>query len=394
MTTMATSRRATIETRTGAALHTTLAAGRAGALRALLVLAGALAVAGPAQAQPRGRGRDPAPAGGAAKAATATLVLEDGRRMAGVEVREEKFAKVKFRDRGRMDEVDGERVVEIRYDDPPPAFVSGLSQLRAGLYERAAASFTAARNQGADGSWVKLHATYYLGEAQRGAGAHTEAVAEYRRLLDQAADHWLAPAAHFGLGQALAAAGKASDAVSAFKKLDQGFGDRWRLQGKLGEADALLAQGQPGPARGAYEIAQQGASRFPAVRQAAQVGIGKCYVADKRYDDAVRFFEGIISQTGLEPEVAGGAWLGIGDCRAAQAAENGDDANRLKEALIAYQTAVVRYAGVLSVYPKALYMSHEVLKKLGKPELAARMADELRGRFPKNPWTDRLGKGS
>ncbi len=180
--------------------------------------------------------------------------------------------------------------------------------------------------------------------------------------------------------------------MTTFKRLDSGFGDMWGFKGKLGEADALFAQNQFAPARGAYETAERGAMRFPSIRRQAQVGIGKCYVADKRYDDAVRYFEGIINQSGgVDPEVGGGAWVGIGDCRFAQAKENGNDPGRLKEALIAYQTAVVRYAGVPGSYPRALFQSATIYKLLNLPAMARFQEDELKSRCPKSPYVKQLG---
>ncbi len=353
-----------------------------------------LASAGDALAQGRGRGRgrnEPdKPAESAA--AMATLVLDDGRTRDNVEVREEKFAAIKFRDRGRNDEVAGEKVVEIRYQGAPPTFMAGQSQLRGGAFDRAVQSFTSARNGAADGSWLWFHATYWLGEAQRKNGNPTEAMAEYQRVLEKGADHWLAPAAIYGLGRAQTDAARYPNAVTTFKRLDTGFGEAWGFKGKVGEADALFAQKQYAPARGAYETAERGASRFPAIRRQAQVGIGNCYVADKRYDDAVRYFEGIINQSGgVDPEVGGGAWVGIGDCRFAQAKENQNDPNRLKEALIAYQTAVVRYAGVQGSYPRALFQSATIYKLLNLPALAKHQEDELRSRVPKSPYVKQLG---
>lgn len=354
--------------------------------------AGLLLTAGEALAQGRGRGRGRNEPATPAATNLATIVLEGGRTRDNVEIREEKFAAIKFKDRGRNDEVSGEQVLEIRYQGAPPQFLAGQSQLRGGAFDRAVQSFTVARNGAADGSWIWFHATYWLGESQRQNGNAAEAITEYGRLLEKGADHWLAPAAIYGLGKAQIDAGRHANAVTTLKRLDRGFGDMWSFKGKLGEADAQFAQNQFAPARGAYEMAERGASRYPGIRRQAQVGIGKCYVADKRYDDAVRYFEGIISQSGnVDPEVGGGAWVGIGDCRLAQAKENGNDPNRLKEALIAYQTAVVRYAGVPGAYPKALFHSAQIYKLLNLPDLARYQEDELKSRYPKSPYVKQLG---
>lgn len=367
----------------------------------LLLLVGALAAPSTVvEAQDKkgkkGKKDDREPAGGSAAAdqgGKATLVLEDGRSREGVDVKEEKFALIKFRDRGRAEEIEGAKVVAIEYEDAPGQFLAGQSQLRASLFERAVQSFSGARNTAAEGTWLWFHATYYLGESMRQAGQAAEAIAEYQRLLEKGADHWLAPAAIFGLGQAQIAAERHDNAAATFKRLDTGFGDLWGFRGKLGEGDALYAQKKYGPARGAYETAEKGATRYASIRRIAQVGIGKCYIADKRYDDAVRYFENIINATGgVDPEVGGGAWVGIGDCRFEQAKANQDDRTKLVEALIAYQTASTRYAGVPGAYPRALFQSAIIYRKLNLPDLAKHQADELKSRYPKSPYVKQLGE--
>lgn len=160
-----------------------------------------------------------------APVAIATLVTDDGRTRDDVEIKEEKFAAIKFKDRGRAEELAGERVVEVRYKGGPPQFSAGQSQYRAGLFDRAVQSFTASRNAATEGSWVWFHSTFWLGESQRQNGNAAEGVTELQRFLEKGADHWLAPAAIFGLGQAQIGAARHANAVVTFKRLETGFGD-------------------------------------------------------------------------------------------------------------------------------------------------------------------------
>jgi TolA-binding protein len=333
----------------------------------------------------KGKGKAEPAAGSSQEALVVTLVLDGGRLREDVEVREEKWAKVKFKDKaGKTEELEGEKILEMRLRSPAQ-LLSGQSAFRGGVFDRAVQSFTAVRNGAAEGSSVWAHATYWLGESQRMAGNATECVTEQKKLLDKLADHYLAPAALLSLGKAQAASGQADQGTTTLQKLSQGYGDLWQLKGKLAEAETLLEAKKYSPARGAFEVVQQGAARHPTIRSAAQVGIGQCYVGDKRYDDAVKFFEGIIGSQSNDAEVAGGAWTGIGDCRYEQAKASNNDQNKLKEALIAYQVATTRFAGTRS-YAKALYMAGECLRALNKPELAKRMDEELLGRCPKTEW--------
>ena len=61
-----------------------------------------------------------------------------------------------------------------------------------------------------------------------------------------------------------------------------------------------------------------------------------------------------------------------------------------EEALIAYQTCVVRFAGTPEAYPKALFQSAWLYEQLGLKDLALSMRDELKARCPSSPWTDKL----
>ena len=327
----------------------------------------------------------------------ADILLHNGRSHDEVMIGSYDFKEIKYREKGRRPEsVKGEEISEIRFRHAPAAYTTGLSQVRAGLYDRAVSSFTAARSSAKDDSWVKVFATYWLGETHRLMGSQEAldtAIEEFGRVVNTAGGHFVAPAAIYGLGLAQASAGRGGEAISTFGKLAGGeFGDLWRLQAKVGEGNAYLDQKDAGKARQAFEIANQTAMRYPSVRREAQVGIGKAYIMDKRYDDAVRFFDEIIGQPGVQNEVAGGAWLGKGDCRYEEARAGGGNQKALKEALIAYQTCVVRYAGVPEVYPKALYMSATIYKALNLNELAGHMEQELKSRCPSSQWADRLSR--
>ncbi len=352
-------------------------------LPCLLIVAGALS-APPAQAQ--GRGGDQGPS------AVATLILVGDRELSDVEVREEKFASIRYRpNRGRrLEDVPGEQVLEIRYHEAPGTYTSGLSQLRANLYDKAVTSFTTARNTAPDGTWLLFHATYQMGEAHLGLGAYSDAAYEFKRLLDKDKDHWLAPAAIFGLGQAQAGQGNASGASSTFQRLDDGFGTYWAAKARLGMGDAALAANKLLDAVKHYNFAKdRGGVRYPDLARAATVGIGKSYVADKKFDRAISMFDDIIRTVGVAPDVAGGALVGKGDCQLAAAEDRGGDKEKLKEALISYQTCVVRFAGT-SAYPKALYQSAELYQRLGLERLAEAMRKELKSRCPSSPWTKKL----
>ncbi|MCA8924106.1 MAG: tetratricopeptide repeat protein [Planctomycetes bacterium] len=343
----------------------------------------------PAEAQSR-RGRTPPkPNGGDKVEPSRGTIVTERSEIAGALIKEEKFAGIKYAtDRRGRDEktIRGEDVLEIRFDDAPPEFMSGMSQLRSGRYDRAAESFAAARK--APLAWVEAHCTLYVGDAKRLAEDYAGAIPEYEKLLKADADHFLAPAAIYGLGLAQAGDGKLSAALDTFKKLDRGFGDRWRVKGKIGEGNAYLAQKKFTEALTAFGIARDQAGRGP-LRSEAVVGMGSAYVLSKQYEKANKLFDDLLRDTTLDPEVAGAAWAGRGDIRYAEAEQENMDKNALKKALIAYQTCATQFAGV-SAYAKALYMSAQIYRRLGMEKLAGFMEQELLDSRPGSPWAKKL----
>jgi tetratricopeptide (TPR) repeat protein len=370
-----------------AAVNTTARVLATGAL-----LLGLVAFAPPADAQGRRRGKKDR-GGSKGPSAKAVLELRDGRLIEGVTVREATSATIKYRDKRRaVQETKAERVAWIRYTEPDPNYSSGMSQYRAGQYGKATSSFTKARGKSKEGEWGWVYATYGLGQAQLMDKKFDEAAKDFQRLLDKAPSDFLAPFAIYGLGEAQAGGGQHAKAIATFNKLNEKYGDYWRARCQIGIGEANLAKKDASGARKAFEFAKGRAGSFNELRQMAEVGVGKSYVLAKAWDRAIEFFDGIISQGGADPEVAGNAWVGKGDCLMAQAKAKGNDKKLLKEALIAYQTCSVRYAGIPEAYPKALYQSGVIYKKLGLDDLAKLQHQELKSRSPGSVWAGKVGK--
>ena len=361
--------------------------------RFLLTALVALTCSGPALAQGRRDRKDGEKPKGARKGpARANILLERGRELEDVEIRQEKFASIQYRAKGTRssDEVAGEKVIEIRYLDPDPVYASGVSRVRAGLYKRAVESFDKVLTElEGEADWTWFYATYWRGEAKRRAGEFEGAAKDFQALVDKDAAHFLAPQALYGLGLAQGSLKNSSEAEEAFKKLDQGFGQRWAARAQLGLGDAYLAMEKLLEARRAYGLAASRASGDTDLRLGAQVGEAKCQVARKEYSGALAAFDSILRSKDASPDVLAAAWAGKGDCLRAEG-ETKSDNEVLKAALIAYQTVVVRFAGVPESYPRALYRSAELYAKLGLENLAELQRKELRGRCPSSPWTAKL----
>jgi tetratricopeptide (TPR) repeat protein len=359
---------------------------------ALLVIA----LGGVADAQGR-RGKKPKRGDKKASSSTrATLVLVTGKKRSNVRIREAKYTVIKFREKGRSgnQEIKAEKVLEIRYRDAPATYSSGRSQLRGSRYEDAATSFTKALSSAPSGSGPWLYASYYLGQAKLLAKDFEAAAKAFKRVLEKAPEDFLVPHATYGLGEALTGSGEFSKATSTFQKLDDGFGGFWGAQCQIGIGNAALAQNKGRDARAAYKMAESRGRSFPEIKQAALVGVGKSYVLSKAWGKALDEFERIITQSNADPVVAGNAWVGKGDCLMAQSAEKSGPKQKslMKEALIAYQTCTVRYAGIPEAYPKALYQSASIYEKLGLANMAKLQKEELKSRCPGSSWAKKLQK--
>ncbi|MEZ6185932.1 MAG: tetratricopeptide repeat protein [Planctomycetota bacterium] len=365
----------------------------AGTTRALvlgLCLLGAIGAPAAAQSR-RGRGKPPADDKKKDAGPSKGTIITERSEIRDVFVLDESFESIKYAqdERGRRGarDIKGEEVLEIRYDDTPPEFLSGQSQLRAGRYERAAESFAEARK--APLGWIEVHATLYVGDAKRMAEDYTGAIAEYEKLIKAHPKHYLAPAAIYGLGLAQAKANQLGAALKTFGELDRGWGDRWRVKGKIGEGNAYLAKEDFTKSLTAFGIARDNAGNGP-LRSEAVVGMGSAYVLSKQYEKANDLFDDLLRGSTLDPEVAGAAWAGRGDIRYAEAEQEGMDKNALKKALIAYQTSVTQYAGVPGSYAKSLYMSAKIYRHLGMEKLADYMEQELLDSRPGSPWAKKL----
>lgn len=358
----------------------------------LLACLVAVSFADLANAQGRRKGkRDKKKSKRSKKAPRATIILKRGQ-LDDVEIREEKWAAIKYRAKGtrRVGEVRGEKVLEIRYVDPDPVYASGVSRVRAGLYKRAVQSFDKVLGALEDeASWIWFYATYWRGEAKRLSGDAEGAAADLKALTEKDPEHFLAPRAFYALGLAHGALKNASDAEAAFTKLDQGFGQGWAAKAQLGLGDAYLAMGKLLEARRAYGLAGSRAQGDPNLRLGAKVGEAKCQVERKEFDGALKAFDSILTQKGLSPTVMAAAYAGKGDCLRARGNTNSDN-ETLKMALLAYQTVVVRFAGVPNSYPRSLFYSAELYAKLGQEKIAELQRKELKSRCPSSPWTAKL----
>lgn len=362
------------------------------ALVCLLPLCAVALVPQPAQAQGRRKKGRKKPRKGK-RSWLATIHRYRGTPITKVKIRDgrEQFKRVRYTK--PTGSVDGVNVREVVYHEPEaPRYHSGRSQIRAGQYKKAVKSFASARRDAGSGTWLWFYATYWLGEAHRLAGSFDDAITNFEKVKKKGTykegKHLLYPAAILGLGLAYSGKGDHDKAIETLGKITDEYGRRWGARAQLAIGDAALAANRLSAARKAYSLAKGAPSND--LKLAAKVGTGKTLIAKKQFDRAIKEFKEIMDEPGVDPEVAGDAWVGKGDCMKAQAEENNNDANMLKEALIAYQTCVVRFAGTINAYPKALYMAAKVLELLQKPKQAEYMKKELKARCPNSKWTSKL----
>ena len=329
-------------------------------------LLGALALSGPAGAD--------------------TIIRVGDRTLNDVRVTTEKFAEVTYEGKRGKETIDGKRIADIIHDDAPRSYRAGDGQRKGGQYAKAVESYQKALEEGKK-PWVKAWRRFQIAECLRLGGKPKEAIAAYKKCTSDT-EHLLYPRALVGLGIAHGDAEEWADAVSTLKKVSDGRYGLWKARADYALGQVYIGKKSMTDARRAFARVQN-QNDDPTMRQAGVVGEGETYLAEKNFSRAISFFERIISNRNLPPEVAAGAWAGIGDSELALSEERKDKAAEMR-ALLAYLQVVVQYSGTPGAYPKALYMAAKIYEKAGLKAQAATLRRELKSRAPSSSYAAKL----
>ena len=316
-----------------------------------------------------------------------TIVFVGGEEKTGCDVQQELFEEVKFARKRERGSIDGKKILEILHGDGPASYRAGEGQRRGGQYDKAISSYKKAKADSSAPKWVKLYAQFRIAECQRLSGKAEAAIKSYEELKKET-KHLLYPRIMIGLGQAHAGAKDWDAATAALGVVVKGSYGLWRAHADYAIGNVSLQKNDMIGARRAFQRLQN-QNDDPEMRIAGVVGEGNCYLAEKNYNGATRFFKRIIERDDLPREVAAEAWAGLGDCQLAEAKDG--DATAERRGLLSYLNVVVQYAGT-PAYAKALAKAATVYDKFGQKAQAEALRRELRRRCPTSSYARELGK--
>jgi tetratricopeptide (TPR) repeat protein len=154
------------------------------------------------------------------------------------------------------------------------------------------------------------------------------------------------------------------------------------MRAGIGLGRALLAQAKTADALKAFEDVQSNDSNSELAesqRVIAKLGKARCLAALKRGDEAVRLAQDIVAKADAKDEaLMAEAYVTLGIAF--------QQANRPKDALLAFLHVDVLYDSVPDLHAEALANLIEVFLELHKPDHAGACRQRLRKEYPNSPW--------
>ena len=253
---------------------------------------------------------------------------KDGTRIRGVEVTAMTKESVAYKKGASEDKVPASKVAAVKWDGAPDLFGEAQAKESQGAYGEAANLYIEAATK-TERQPLVLEARFFGARAAlAGAGGDqakaTAAGTALQSYLNDAPDGFYVPNARLLIGRSLRLQGKAEEATTALKALEdavltEGWGLAWDARAKFERARALLALGQAGSARTAYQsvvsavdAARGGGDDDPELlelKTLSLVGEGETYIADNKPDDALSFFPPLLvgGGRGIADGAVGGA---------------------------------------------------------------------------------------
>jgi tetratricopeptide (TPR) repeat protein len=330
------------------------------------------------------------PAGTVLGKGTDQIIKADGTVLKDVEIVRENYEKIVYRHKGSRVEDSPALIREIVHGDAPPIYSQAEGARLAGRYEAAIEAFKKA-GELKKPKWLGPYVSFSLAETYRVAGDADRALLDkaaeaYQKFIKKNSKHLLIPRAIYGLADTFRRKDQYSDAKSQFDKLVEGkFGDRWQLWGKYGKGLTNLTSGANSQAIEEFTTLVDRAGTKKEFRNLvilANLGKGRAFIQEKRFDDAVRFFKRLIERERGAERVIAGAYVGLGDCFLKQSSSE----DNKRRALFYYLHVVMLYPGAGEEYATALYKAAKLQKQLGNPSAARGLKDELKRCCPGSRW--------
>lgn len=265
-----------------------------------------------------------------------TIVKKDGARLRGVEVVDMTWTSVTYKKGTEQAELPIASFASVLWHEPPESFAGAVAAERRGDFE-AAANLYAEAAKASERKVFKVEAAFLSAQAllrsagDKDAARANDAATALQGVIADAAKGVHVPEAKLLLGRALRVAGKGAEAEKALKEVEESsvrenWGFVWDAKAKYEKALAQLAQNKVADARSAYQsvgsavdaallnIPGNKDAELEDLKMQALIGQGETYVAEKNFDEAQRFFDGIVSKaTGSNQALQAAALAGKGE---------------------------------------------------------------------------------
>lgn len=305
-----------------------------------------------------------------------------------------------------VQKMDSQKIARVEYDSAPMDYEQGLEALKANYFQDAVNKFQQAmRANTEDYPWARQYSLFQIGEAYRawadaGATQHYKtALGAYQALLKDIPDSIHKYRAMLGMGDCLLALGDKRQATSYFEKvIGDNYDPSYTIRAKIGLARILEMDEKYREARSKfreiYNEARTLARSDPSAKEIPNLALvreGACIVGLRKYDEAIAFFQDIISKTDND-EILAGAYNGLGDSYYAK--------RQIEKAMWAFLKVAIVFEHVTSEAPKAFFYASVTLQDMAtklKDEKQARdwvrrakrLKSELRQKFPGSEWAKR-----
>lgn len=256
------------------------------------------------------------------------------------EIISETLFEIKFRIKGGGEKgVPLNAVQRIAYKNEPPDLIKGKQLMDQGQYDKAIEAFQKALGDPKLRGIFKQHLIYYTALCYQYLRKFDDAVSQYDRLLKEVQQSRYFREAHTGkiksfLGKsdipgALAASDQAKNQARDLKE------DRFGFEIDLMAGRILEDNNQSPKALQRYNDVRTGAlAKYAMLAHRAIVGLGRCALADEKYDEAERFFKEV-ADTSNDDVALAGAYNGKGDCYRLKA-----EKGKIQDPAQAYKTAL------------------------------------------------------
>jgi len=333
---------------------------------------------------------------------------KNGTQIKDVEVRSEMIDVTTYVLPGGMkvvQKMDSKKIARVEYESKPLDWDAAESARMQNFFNDALAKYDrCSRMNPNDYPWIRQYALFGIAETYRAwadAGdtvKYKNAIAAYQGLLQGIPKTIHRFGCLIGIGNCYLAMGKFGEAETFFTQvIKANHAPSYTIRAKIGSAMILEKREKFREARSKfreiYNEARSLAVSDPSAKNIpnrALVREGACLVGLRKFDEALGFFQDLIKKAETDAVLAG-AYNGLGDCYRAK--------RRIEDAMWAYLKVAIVWEHVTSEAPKAFYYAslsmRDMATKMGEDQArtwirrSKNLKGELRAKFRGSPYAQK-----